>query len=342
MRQQLTFILLVFSILICHGQRFTQDTVIINIEKDTIKKYTFSIEEIKDFRKEKEISVFSIRKFILLPVDVYVFPSPPIDSFLILKNTNGKKSYDINVLHFNISERKGNFSTTLLLDAKIAVFENEPDSDKCIGQLLYQTEYRKRRAVEKYPESCKKITEIWMSDFFRDMNTVTIAEEQSRMILTNLFTEWDIRDLYLNINLSSAIGTDWWLVDAELFFSHPEIKKRTVYVANIVRYQNHPQFESVSYGWKSEHIQYRLNRSLTFDGSTNILFGINKWKKIEEIKPGLEQLFNVNLSFTQSIGYKPDKNMFYGKLGIMENMFYIYDYGFKFRPGLYLTLGGKF
>lgn len=334
------FIFLLLHSITGLSQKLIQDTVFIDVEKDTVRKNSFFISNVKDFRNDKELSVYSIKRFIILPVDIYVFPKIPLDSFLT-DNKSGVNNYNIEIHNFNISGRKGNFSTALLLEARISVFENNSDSS-FIGELMYQSEYKKRRIFEKQPESYANTFKVWQYEFNSDMNAISITGERSRLILPNLFYQEKIKNQYLNINISSAAGNNWWLIDAELYFSPPEIKKRTIYVANIFRYQNHPQFESFAYGWKSEHLQYRFNNILALDASSNILLGVNKWKNREEETHGLEQLFNLNISFTQAVCIKPLNKHFYGKMGIIENMFYIYDFGFKFKPGGYITVGGRF
>ncbi|NJK87761.1 MAG: hypothetical protein HC906_19100 [Bacteroidales bacterium] len=338
MRGVLSVVLFFLTIVTGLSQNLTQDTLFIPFPETETNNLQFRVTEVNDLRKEKEINVLTIRKYFLLPVDVYVFTRPPTDMALIVDHEKAKKNYQVDVHRFYLDERKGNFSSALIVDAEMDLFEKSPDTSVFLGKLLFQTEYRKK-AFEKDTVAYRKTLEAWKSQFYRDLNTITIAGDQSFIIMDNFLVQKEMDPLDLNVNVSTAIGKNWWLLEGELMFTPPEIKRRNVYVANIFRYQNHREFESFAFGWKSEKLLIRMNDLFAFSGTGNILIGVNKWRNLEEIKRGLEQIPNLNISFTQTLAFKPKNGWLYGNAGIMENMFYIYDLGLNLNRVCTFHLG---
>jgi hypothetical protein len=146
---------------------------------------------------------------------------------------------------------------------------------------------------------------------------------------------------FFNIMASGAAGLNFWQIDAEIYFTRPETNLSNWFTGSFVRYQNTPDFEMFGFGKKCEHFTKRLSGKTILDISSNLILGLNKWKKTEDIK--LWQIFQLSLSSAQTLNFdRINKSGFIVKAGLFENIFYIPIEKVGFQIGPYLSVGYKF
>lgn len=341
-------VILLFCQSALYSQKILTDTFHIVFKADTlIELNDICISSVVDKRDEDPKFVrYNVRNiYLIFPVDQEVYIKRPLADELMQGtrcDTGDRKIY-IEIGKFAIEKQKNRFSSSLLLQADLPVYENIDDSMMYRGTFFYDYLYIPRKRKETLEESTVNILAKWHTEFKLGLLSLKI-DPQSRSMqgYTNFISDRSVHSLYLNTTVAAFAGINWWGVQGEIYFSRPETSSGNHYLAGIFRYQNTTEYESFAIGKQAEHYIFRRNQNWIFDLDFNFLIGFCKWKEIETSEPTLYQLFDFELSSVQSIAYNPinHKGITF-RCGAIEDLNYVIKRKPKFHAGIMLGFGVK-
>jgi hypothetical protein len=345
------FILCLMS-LVCssQGQKLVPDTIYIDFRGDSVIQLNkVAIREINDLRDEHPgfLRSTTTKKFLVVPVDIEVYTVDSLALTIVRSipvSCQGCKEYRIDIEKFEIMDKNGRFSSSVVLTADMHIYEFQDDTIREIGTLFYDYPYRYRSKKESLEQSTENLMYDWQTDFKLDLLMMqAVHQGDGPEITSNFISDPKVKSLYLNTRVGAFAGLNWYGFQGELFFMRPETKPQDRYSSGIIRYQNCLDYESFSVGRKSGHRFWRRNRNLAFDIDANILMGVCNWKDIETSEPALYQLFDFEVSSVQSMVYNPlNKDGFTFRGGIIENANYVIGRMPTFHIGIFAELGFKF
>ncbi|MBN2611882.1 MAG: hypothetical protein JXB00_10035 [Bacteroidales bacterium] len=331
-------------------QKFLTDTLYVDFHPEVFQQSGFiCYDTVIDKRHEDPHFVMykTKNKFLLFPVDQEIHLTRPLASTIYQNIANQDacmKTFILQINRFEIEKKKGRFSAPTFLLADIPVYEIRNDTQIFYGTLYYKHLYHPQARRETPEQSTENLLNSWYRTFRTDLIKINAIEGGVPPELApNLIKDPFVPPLFLNIHTGVFAGVDWYGFQAEMYFNRPETESRAKQVSGIVRYQNHPEYESFAIGRNSEHYMYRVNNSLIFDIDLNILIGFLKWKDVKVHNPSVYQIINAELSSVQSILFnRRNRRGFTGRFGAIETAGYIYDKKIKLRAGLFLGLGYRF
>ena len=342
-------ILLVSLSKMVQGQKLLPDTIYVNFYADSlIQLNQLSVTEAVDNRNEdpRFVRYGSKRKFLLIPVDQEIYTHHPITREIlkgIPSDTVASRIFTIKLEKFEIEKERGRLSSTDVLVADIPVYEKVGDTNIWRGTLFYDYPYVPESKKEDLIQSTENLLRKWHTDFKLDLMSLRSDNGAGDPLHSNLVTNPEIKSLYLNTGLSAFYGYNWWGFQGEAFFSRPESDSRNKYIGGIVRYHNNPDYEALAFGRRAEHFFFRRNNRWVFDTDLNLLIGFCKWKNVDKENPTLYQVFDFELSSTQSFIYNPlNKKGITFRLGLIENLSYVIGKTIKFHIGGLIGIGAKF
>lgn len=341
-----------FVFLLClnlSGQKLVADTVIVDFKPDTlIPCHNYKINKIVDNRtgNPKIVSYTSRKKLVLIPVDVELTTRLPLAKEILPTNTNREcdgRELNLEIEHFEIVPEKRRFGTIYLLNADILVYSDSIAEQKFLGTLVYGETFNAPKGKKSRKDISEAMMNKWHTNFKLDLLSVANYNKNDQPPIENFFTQTYKKPYFLNTTVAAVVGFNFWQIEGEIYTSRPETEKTSFRQAGIVRYTNTPDFDAISFGKKSAHNLYRRNDNFGFDINFNVLVGLNRWKKIDELKPKLEQLIHISLSSVQCFAYeKKNQSGLMFRAGIYENVYYIIYKPAGFHFGLYGAVGYKF
>lgn len=242
-----------------------------------------------------------------------------------------------------IQKDKGRFSSSSSLVADILIYEKVGDSSLWRGTMYYDYPYIPEHKKENIVQSTENLLHKWHTDFKLDLMSLRSNDGSGNLMHSNLVIDPKIKSLYLNTSAAAFYGYNWWGLQGEVYFSRPESDSRNHYMGGIIRYQNNPDYEAFAFGRRAEHYIFRRNEKWVFDIDLNFLLGFVRWKYVDVEKPTLYQIFDFELSSTQSFIYNPmNRKGLTLRIGIIENFSYIIGKVPKFHFGGLVGVGVKF
>jgi hypothetical protein len=341
-------IILIFISGLALGQKLLPDTIYVNFYADSmIQLNHLSIIDAIDKRNEdpRFVRYGSKRKFLLIPVDQEIYtPHPLINEILngIPKDTSAERLFIIELEKFVIEKERGRLTSSSALVADIPVYEKMGDTTLWRGTLYYDYPYAPEAKKESLVQSTENLLRKWHTDFKLDLLSLKSDQGSGIPMHSNLVTNPQVKSIYLNSGIAFFYGYNWWGLQGDAYFARPESSSRNHYVAGIVRYQNNPDYEALSFGRRAEHYFYRRNNMWALDIDLNLLLGILKWKNVDLDNPTLYQIFDFELSSTQSFVYNPlnEKGLLI-RFGVIENLSYVIGKRLKFYAGGLIGIGVK-
>lgn len=340
------FIIVFFWLAIASAfaQKIVADTILIDFIPDTIAPSNYyQLHGITDMRhgNHRIVSYGSKNKYLLIPVDQeFSTPKPIAEHFMEgIKKSNSSNKLALEIDYFKISRIPGRIKPYWNLHADLPVYQLNDTGKVFLGTLSYSQEYQAAKK-ESRSESCEKMLHNWHRDFKLDLLTLN-PEGTSKK--DNFLLQEINRPYMLNITTASVVSWNFWQLEAEVYFTRPDLNKQRKFNANIIRYQNTADFESFAIGRKAAHVETPLGKNTKIDASVNVLIGFNKWREVAEKEIKLQQILNLSVSGTQCLSYsKPNQAGMIAKVGLFENVYYIIEKNIKFQVGLYVSLGYKF
>ncbi len=334
------------------SQKYISDSLIIPVPADTtLAPVRASLKEFHDLRrnKEKAFRITQKQVYYFFPVDYYIIPNKTMKEYfsqLFRKDTLSSLSLDL--YKFSMEEQKSRIFKRYVLNAEIGVQkfdESSGTNDTLSGRLIYETKVSFRGTGKVRGAKELKLLSQWEKEFSSDISQILRYKQKDSDILP--YNLRPVNDCYKTNLYSSArfiFGLDFWMIEGELMFSGTEVNPRFFRQGYIVRYRNNEVLESIAFGGKSEHFDYRFNNRWIFDLNTNFLIGVNKWKDMNEADHPLWHVVMLDLSIAQYIRLTPlnSKPSWIIGGGFMEDFYYIPDGDFKFNPGIAFQLGYRF
>lgn len=335
-------LLLLFNFFSLSGQRIIADTIFIQFEPNEIISSNYFIDSIHDKRSthSRVVSYSQKKKYLLVPVDQEICLNKPLAYYLKQSPQNQEKdtiSLDIN--NFIIEKYQGRFFNQYRLYADIPYYLIKNDSSEFKGTLVYNFEYQPRKRKTEQHKAIEELLPQWHQQFKIDL-LATSSYLQSGMNKPDVFIEKRLKKpYYLNFSIGSVLSYNFWQLEGELYLTRPETSNSGWFISHIARYQKNDEFESFSYGKKSEHYFKRLNKNWNFDITSNILFGFVKHANDEDIK--LYHLMQASVSSNQCIAFnKKNQSGVIFKAGLFENFYYIFEKP-GLQAGIYFSAGYK-
>lgn len=342
-------IILVFFNLPVRSQKLLPDTIYVEFHADSlIPLNKLSIVDAVDKRNEdpRFVRYGSKRKFLLIPVDQEVYTNHALSQEIlkgIPDETSAERIFIIEIEQFVIEKEQGRFRSTNKLVADIPVYEKYVDTSIWRGTMYYDYLYVPDEKKESLVQTTENLLHKWHTDFKIDLLSLQANDGIVRQMHSNLVTNPKIKSLYLNTGVAGFYGYNWWGIQGEIYFSRPESSSRNHYLGGIIRYQNNPDYETFAFGRRAEHYCFRRNEKWVFDIDLNFLLGFCKWKNVDIEEPTLYQIFDFELSSTQSFIINPlNKKGVTMRLGIIENFSYVIGKIPKFQIGGLMGIGMKF
>jgi hypothetical protein len=327
-----------------YSQKFLTDSIEISFPADEmIEMRNICIRSIEDNRLEHPnfVRYNTKNKYLLFPVDQEVFTLNPLTDEISrgLKCDSAKYIYDLSIDKFSVIKQNSRFSSSLVLEADMPVYRFVNDSSIYMGTLYYDYIYLPGRK-ETLEKSTQSILSKWHTEFKLDLLSLKSDSFMQQKELSNFITDKSTRSLYLNTSVATFIGYNWWGFQGEIYFQRPETSYVNRYNAGIFRYQNTKEYESFALGKQSDHYMFRRSNDWLFDLDFNFLIGFCKWKDLEKIQPTFYQLFDFEISSSQTIQYSPlnNKGLTF-RIGTIESFNFVIDRKPKFFAGAIFGLG---
>jgi len=345
------FVLVFIAIgLIAVGQKMVRDTSIIVFGDSINSEIPVSLKLINDNRiiPGGYLSTTTNKKYLYVPVDNYYVTqlslSDNISRMFQSDNFNSNNNLaEVNINEFEIIPQKRYFKKGYVLNVNLEInIKNNITSDSCFGTLIYETFWKVKG---KNQDSTGRVNTIqnWKNEFTRDVSSVTnyLSDKQIGLPVNFYKDQFNLRTNLIG-GLDFIFSYDNYMIQGELMFSKPEARQMYLRKGHIVRYRNAEDFESIGFGRRASHFLKRRNNTMMFDISSSFIIAVNKWKDYKEVRHKLQEIVTLDYSFAQKIIYNPlNKRSVIIGAGLVENFYYIFNYGLSFRPGILLSLGIK-
>lgn len=335
-------LLLVYNVIFC--QDIITDTLFVDFNTDSLISNNYLLDTIVDNRNvhSRVVSFSQTKKYILIPVDQEICLKKPLYSYLTDHQTEfSKDTLQLRIDYFIIEKYKGRFFSQYQLLADFPVYKLFNGSPKFMGTLVYKYEFQPENKRTKKYEVIEELLPQWHRQFKIDMLAVNNYFNSNNNKPDVLIEKSLKKPYFLNISSGGVIGYNFWQIEAELYLTRPETSGSRWFQSRVIRYQHTNNFESIGYGSKSEHFNYRFHDNWQFDISSNFLLGFLKWKNPEEIK--LYQLIQLSVSSNQSLIYnKKNQAGFIYKMGLFQNVYYIAEHNPGIQIGVYFATGYSF
>jgi hypothetical protein len=195
------------------------------------------------------------------------------------------------------------------------------------GTLVYENQsaiWKNKKQPQKEYES---FIDSWKLDFIKDMNAIVKkTSNDSTYKCPNLIKKQTGFDKNMLLSTDIAIGRDSWTVDGEIMFSGPEPNRPFYRVGNLLRYRHDKRYEAIEFSIARKQYNYRLNDNFLFIVKPKLFWGLNNWNENEYRKHGLEDVFLLDCSVSQTLLFNPfyKKSIIFG-FGLMEDVTFIYS-----------------
>jgi hypothetical protein len=332
------------------SQKWVADTLVVNFgTSERIKNCTFSISDVTDKRAifPQFISVFQQKKWLFFPVDQIVTTKDSLSVEISNKFQSERvysPLYHVDISEFKIKNAKAGGKRALSLFATLELSKGETASDSSlIGTFYYENSFLQKKK-EPVQQGYDTLIERWSNQFSNDIFLVTNAPNDLISGQLYYFRKGK-KAIKKNFYTSAELfgGLHFWGVDAELWFSEPEGNRIFNRGSGVIRYVNHPTFQSIAIGSNVRRWNYRINEKWLFTNKMAMLLGVNSWKDLKTVPHKFEEIFLFNVSMTQQINLNPlDKKGLVAGVGLMENAHFIFYHPVKFNIGLSFNLAYKF
>lgn len=330
------------------SQSWVADTLVFPFGIQNIENAQFSMEPGKDQRQvfSSFLSVFEKKKALFFPVDQIVRLNLPLTTSLSSKFVSQKNisySYFPVITEFEVHQQKAGGKRRFELCSTIELWQPGQQADTLLVGTLYHEQTWLQKSKQPPEEGYLKVIDLWSNRFYSD---VLAIQHQVDQFLPNELPGYrkGRSAIRKNLYLSSDwfLGTKFWGIDGEIWFSRPEIGKQFRRHSAILRYQEHADFRSVALGKQVGLFNLRLNDNWIFCNKTAFLLGFNNWKDMKTVGHKFEEVLLFNLSATQKICYNRfDKTGILFGAGLIENLHYIIHHKPALKVGAVFTVGLK-
>ena len=336
------------------AQKLVQDSLIISFKPlENIMPLQCSIDTIIDQRDESAyvIGIYEKTQYLFVPVDLLICTKQPLsteisEAFQQLPKENSWLRFKLVIDEFKLAKKSNSmFFPRYQLNVSVQLYKkNDKNNSERIGQLLYESVYRKPFFGDKLKKGFEAVIQKWQYELVDDLSRLGKDTSLQLLKLENFrIKSYSGRQTNLLTGFDVILSPQGQCVDGALCFSHREAKKRFFRSGGYnLRYRTGEDFESIEFGLSTDYLFYRFHQNFVFRGKSQLMFGLNRWKDIETVDHKIYDAFIVDYSLSQSLIYNPlDKRSLILGIGVQENLYYIYSKDFKFQPGLLIHFGVK-
>ena len=333
-----------------YGQKLISDSLVVNFGYMIEPRISSAADKVIDQRNLRPncIAIGERTKYLFVPVDYFIVLPNPLSTgiqkmFLQKTDSSPQVNFNLEIKEFNIRSEAHSFTNKYICNSIISVYKAAGHENDYLGTLVYETQTTGSTAKKKQKEAYETCIDAWKQSFASDMNKIAVqASADSIVTFKNLIKEpSDFRKNFI-ISTDVAIGINSWLIDGELMFSHPEPQRQFFRRGKILRYRHEEKYQSLEFSIVNNQFNYRLTDNFVFVLKSKLFWGLNSWNKNEYSTHGLQDIFLIDLSLSQSILYNPFyKRGFICGLGLLEDVTYIYSEDIRFRPYFVFQLGIK-
>ncbi|NOU17108.1 MAG: hypothetical protein HOO91_06070 [Bacteroidales bacterium] len=333
------------------GQSKYYDSLVIEFGKSKINSINLFVDTVIDVRNTKPscLGVWEKKKYVFVPVDNFLQIQKPLATeikgmFLISPNTSTNSKYRLQIDEFDVFANEKFFSKNFTCNASVSVYSLKEDNKYYYsGTLMYETTSKSRVKKKNIGLGYEDIIDKWKINFMLDIDKIRACKANDSLCAIPNYKRFSFpikKNLYTN--LESFIGQKSWLMDGEIIFSRPETEKKFYRHAYCIRYRNDEKYESFETSVYNTQQNIRISNKMVLILKKKLFFGLNRWVESEYAKHGLEDIFLVDFSLSQSITFNQlSKKGVIAGFGIMGNVNYIYSEGALFQPYLIVQLGIK-
>jgi hypothetical protein len=331
-------------------QKWVADTVTVSFgTSGPFENSNFRLLQGIDLRPEfpSFVSVYERKKAYYFPVDQIVKLDGPLCVRLSEKFVPASPDVPVylpTVYEFIATNYRKGRKQEFVLNATIQLQQIMPAGDTVMLGTFYFGNNVSIPKREAHAKGYEMLLDDWARRFNNDLLS---AQQQLDVVMPEKLYHFRRGQAAVRKNFYTSaevfVGRTFWGIDGELWFSHPESQQKFDRTSRMVRYQSHPNVQSISFGSKISSINYRLKPNWVVSNKTAFMLGINNWKDMETERHKFEEIFLLNASATQKISYNTlDKTGFVFGLGLMENLTYIVYHDPELKLGLVINAAYKF
>jgi len=335
-----------------YTQTLVQDTLFISFSGfDTITA-GYSIDTVID-RRDKDpriVGIYEKNKYIFVPVDLLICTESPL-SEEIKKNVceeinSSSPGLKLFIDEFELRKRTNSMIyPRYILNASFRVYKTAEETEqKYLGKLLYETTKRQGFFGDNLKEGFEAVSGKWRKKFFSDLDELSNRAQGDGSPFLDNFRKKMYTGRLANMIIGSDffIGTEGWIADGEIVFSHREAHRWFYRSGYALRYRRGKTYDSIEFGFSNDYLFHRYSSSFLFRLKSLLMIGFNRWNDFDTFKHKLWDAFLLDYSLSQSIIYNPlDKRSIVCGIGLMENVYYIYSQRVKVQFGVLINLGIK-
>lgn len=347
MQKLLCFILFIITIgtitpVSLFSQAYVADTITVNFSDIFNQSLQYNVNAAESrIENVNFISVFEKKKLLVFPVDQIVVTNKPLKNYFVnVTNNNQQPGYFLNIHEFYINYNESIFNKTLKLDTYIGLSRIDNLTDTTYLGVFYYQKKIKCNKKHTISQNYTNLYNTFSSDFNNSFKQVI---DSSATKPGNFIPHLHVAPKNFYVSIDAIYGYNFYGVDAEIWFSEPELSNKFKRKARLFRYLQYKNRKSAGFSTNVSQFNYRINQNWLFTNKNCFLFGFNQWLDIDENKRKFEEMFLLQYSFAQRITYnKLNKTGLTLGVGLFEEASYIlYNKPF-FSAGLIINIAYKF
>jgi hypothetical protein len=353
--------LLILALLFClifrdvYSQTLVQDSLVIYMGpvKDMTEQ-SFSVDTVLDHRKVpgRLIGTYEVNKYLFIPVDLMIVTDRPLrekiaQGFSPSHEDEKIMGFRISIDDFRITQKTSSvFYPRYQMNGSFRLWHYKINGDaEYIGQLVYEKIAPKPLIGDELRKGFTSVVQKWQKDWVKDLSQISQDVGSGRSPAMRHFRSGSEIGKKTNMlpGADVIVGSRWWMVDGQIYFSDREaVSSFFRSGGQTLRYRNTPDYEAIEFNLSTDRWFYRLTPKLVFRIKSSLLFGINKWKDINDTPHEIWDAVLLDYSLSQSLFFNPlDKRSVTLGAGLLQSMTYIYSQSFRFHFGFLLHFGAK-
>jgi len=328
------------------AQSYVADTLTINFSSGILKKFP-SVLKTLDFRDENPrfVSMFEKKKFLFFPVDQIVLTPKPLTCYFENNlQLNAYPAYQLDIHDFYLHYNESWFNRSVKLNAYMGLSKIDARNDTTYLGIFYYEESKKFKKKDSIAYCYNNLWNRFASGFYSDLSVIvsdSVPNHQTTRYHFRKGQKAAKKNLYISTDV--YYGYTFGGIDADIWFSEPEMAQKFKRNPRMFRYLNYGNRQSVGFSAKVSLLNYRINDSWLFQNKHGFIFGFNKWNDVDEAKRTFEELFLFQYALSQRIVYNPlNKSGFIFGVGLMEEASYIIYNDPIFSVGVLFNCAYKF
>lgn len=329
-------------------QTLVQDSLILEVRlpvvHDGSNSNIINVFDHRNISDPKLLGISEIRHYGVVPVDLHIITASPITDLIRASlppvHMDRLTEMSLALTHLNLSVQSiFPFYKRYRVNACIQLLKhNNHDSLSPAGMLVFDSGITRCSFRNQYPRETTLSVERWISDLVRDVQSVSSGTLPANFQTTPHALLW----MQLRMDCDFFLIPEGYILDGQLHFIYPESHMWFFDSARIMRYRHQTRFDALEYSLMNTSLNFRMNSDFMLQFQSSLLFGINRWKDMNSVEHGLEDIFIGDISLSQKLSFIPKntKSLILG-VGFWQSLYYISSLGFNLQPGLNFHIGLK-